>query len=97
MGIALSARSCRRNLARVKAAIRGEQVMGTLEMVFLTPTAPTTVQLGSVVYDLDLRADPDPDLPRAFDGLLDLRSRSTARPVPALGSCSFIPFLWGSA
>lgn len=39
-------------LRRVSAAIRGEQLAGTLESIFTTPTAPQTVQLGSVVYDL---------------------------------------------
>ena len=33
-------------------AVRGEQLMGTLESVLMTPTAPTTVQLGSVAFDL---------------------------------------------
>jgi ABC-2 type transport system permease protein len=39
-------------LGRVSAAIRGEQLAGTLESILTTPTAPQTVQLGSVVYDL---------------------------------------------
>lgn len=39
-------------LERVGTAIRGEQLMGTLESVLMTPTAPSTVQLGSVVFDL---------------------------------------------
>jgi ABC-2 type transport system permease protein len=37
---------------RVSTAIRGEQLMGTLESVLMTPTAPSTVQLGSVAFDL---------------------------------------------
>jgi ABC-2 type transport system permease protein len=39
-------------LNRVSAAVRGEQLMGTLESVLATPTAPATVQLGSVAFDL---------------------------------------------
>jgi ABC-2 type transport system permease protein len=39
-------------LGRVATAIRSEQLMGTLETVLLTPTAPATIQIGSVVYDL---------------------------------------------
>jgi ABC-2 type transport system permease protein len=39
-------------LGRVVTVMRNEQLMGTLESVLLTPTAPTTVQLGSVMYDL---------------------------------------------
>jgi ABC-2 type transport system permease protein len=39
-------------LDRVAHAMRGEQMMGTLESVLMTPTARSTVQLGSVVFDL---------------------------------------------
>ena len=39
-------------LGRVAAAIRSEQLMGTLEAVLMTPTSPATIQVGSVVYDL---------------------------------------------
>src|SRR4051812_30092690 len=38
-------------VGRVASAIRGEQLMGTLESVLLTPTALATLQVGSVVYD----------------------------------------------
>jgi ABC-2 type transport system permease protein len=39
-------------LDRVASALRGEQLMGTLESLLVTPTAPATVQLGSVAFDL---------------------------------------------
>jgi ABC-2 type transport system permease protein len=39
-------------LDRVAAAVRGEQLMGTLEAVLVTPTSPSLVQLGSVAFDL---------------------------------------------
>ena len=39
-------------LGRVAQAVRGEQLMGTLESVLMTPTALPTVQIGSVVFDL---------------------------------------------
>ena len=39
-------------LVRVGTAVRGEQLMGTLESVLMTPTATGTIQLGSVVFDL---------------------------------------------
>ena len=39
-------------LARVFSVFRQEQVQGTLESLLLTPTAFTTMQLGSVAYDL---------------------------------------------
>lgn len=39
-------------LGRVVSAIRNEQVLGTLESLFMTPTRPLTLQVGLVVYDL---------------------------------------------
>lgn len=39
-------------LDRVASALRGEQLMGTLESLLVTPTAPATIQLGSVAFDL---------------------------------------------
>jgi ABC-2 type transport system permease protein len=39
-------------LGRVAGALQGEQLMGTLESLLMTPTATATIQLGSVVYDL---------------------------------------------
>ncbi len=39
-------------ISRVVTVMRDEQMMGTLESLLLTPTAPVTMQLGSVMYDL---------------------------------------------
>ena len=39
-------------LQRVATAIRQEQMIGTLEALLVTPTSPTTVQVGSVAFDL---------------------------------------------
>jgi ABC-2 type transport system permease protein len=39
-------------LFRAAAAFRNEQLMGTLEVLLMTPTTAATIQLGSVVYDL---------------------------------------------
>jgi ABC-2 type transport system permease protein len=39
-------------LDRVASALRGEQLMGTLESLLVTPTAPSTIQLGSVAFEL---------------------------------------------
>lgn len=39
-------------LTRVAAALRQEQLQGTLESMLVTPTASGTIQLGSVVFDL---------------------------------------------
>ncbi|HWM10437.1 MAG TPA: ABC transporter permease [Solirubrobacteraceae bacterium] len=39
-------------LQRVAMAVRQEQMIGTLEALLVTPTSPTTVQAGSVAFDL---------------------------------------------
>jgi ABC-2 type transport system permease protein len=39
-------------LARVYSVMRQEQLQGTLEALLVTPTSSTTIELGSVVYDL---------------------------------------------
>lgn len=51
IGIALAA-FVTVGLGRISAALRREQMIGTLESMLLTPTSPATIQLGSVVYDL---------------------------------------------
>ena len=51
VGIGLSA-FLQVGLGRMAAAIRQEQVAGTLESLLLTPTRMTTMQMGSIVYDL---------------------------------------------
>jgi ABC-2 type transport system permease protein len=39
-------------LERVSAALRNEQLMGTLESLLTTPTSSQTVQIGSILFDL---------------------------------------------
>src|SRR6476646_2257502 len=39
-------------LGQVAAAVRQEQLMGTLESLLMTPTTPGTIQIGSVAYQL---------------------------------------------
>jgi len=39
-------------LGQVAAAVRQEQLMGTLESLLMTPTSPGTIQFGSVAYQL---------------------------------------------
>jgi ABC-2 type transport system permease protein len=82
-------------LDRVSAAMRGEQLMGTLESVLMTPTAPSTIQLGSVAFDLiyiPLRT-------AAFLGAVTLAFGlhfSAGGIAPALLLLvAFIPFVWG--
>ncbi len=51
VGIALSSFTAIA-LARVYTVMRTEQLQGTLESLLLTPTSSSSIQLGSVVYDL---------------------------------------------
>jgi hypothetical protein len=39
-------------LQRVATTVRQEQMIGTLESLLATPTATTTVQVGSAAFDL---------------------------------------------
>jgi len=82
-------------LGRVFAAIRQEQVLGTLETLLLTPTALTTVQIGSVVYDLAYV----PIRTFIFLGLTSLVFGTTydwSGLVPAaVVLIAFVPFVWG--
>ena len=82
-------------LNRVSAAVRGEQLMGTLESVLATPTAPSTIQLGSVSFDLlyiPLRSIVFlGGLGVAFG--LHLHADGIAPAVAIL--VAFMPFVWG--
>jgi len=82
-------------LDRVATAVRAEQLMGTLESVLMTPTAPATIQLGSVAFDLlyiPLRTT-------IFLGGIALAFGlhfDRAGILPALlVLVTFIPFVWG--
>jgi ABC-2 type transport system permease protein len=83
------------SLGRVVSVIRTEQMMGTLEALVVTPTSLTTLQLGSVAYDLvyiPLRIALFLTFASvAFDVHLVLSGVG-----PALGVLLFfIPFVWG--
>lgn len=80
---------------RAAAAFRKEQLMGTLEVLLMTPTSQATIQLGSVLYDLlyvPLRT-----------GLFFLAVAlaadvhiNSAGILPAIVTLvCFIPFVWG--
>jgi ABC-2 type transport system permease protein len=82
-------------LGRVYNVIRQEQVQGTLESLFLTPTSHTTIQLGSVVYDLAYV----PIRTLLFFGMVTLFfgaefSWSGILPTAAI-LLLYIPFVWG--
>ena len=82
-------------LGRISAVVRNEQLIGTLESLLVTPTATSTIQIGSVAFDLvyvPLRTAVFlATLTAAFG--LDLNADGI---VPALlVLLFFIPFVWG--
>lgn len=94
IGIALAA-FVQIGLGRVSAAMRQEQMLGTLESILATPTSPSTIQLGSVVYDLiyvPLRT-------AIFLALVaigfHLDFNLAGLPPAMLVVLFFIPFVWG--
>lgn len=82
-------------LNRVSAAMRGEQLMGTLESVLVTPTAPTTIQLGSVAWDLVYIPLRTAIFLAAVTFAFGL-NLSAAGLIPAMiVLIAFMPFVWG--
>jgi len=82
-------------LGRVVAAIRTEQLQGTLEALLVTPTSPATIQIGSVVYDLayiPIRTVTFLVMAALFFGIHYFASGLL--PVCAI-LMVFIPFIWG--
>ena len=82
-------------LTRMSSAIRQEQVQGTLEAMLSTPTAPGTVQLGLVVFDLLYV----PVRTFVFLGVMTLvfdLGLDPAGILPALACLvALTPFVWG--
>jgi ABC-2 type transport system permease protein len=82
-------------LSQVALAVRTEQMIGTLESILVTPTAPATVQVGSIAYPLlfiPIRIGIFFGLMVAIFGLaLEWGSLGPALAV----LLSFVPFVWG--
>jgi ABC-type polysaccharide/polyol phosphate export permease len=94
VGIALAA-FLQIGLGRVAAALRQEQMIGTLESLLATPTSPSTIQLGSVLYDLiyvPIRTGLFLMLIAVGFGL-DFNLAGV--PPAALVILFFVPFVWG--
>jgi ABC-2 type transport system permease protein len=94
VGIALAA-FIQIGLGRVSAALRQEQMIGTLESLLATPTSPATIQLGSVLYDLLYV----PIRTGLFLVLIavgfELDFNVAGIPPAALVILFFVPFVWG--
>ncbi len=94
VGIAMSA-FVQLALSRVGTGLRGEQVQGTLESLLMTPTSPTTIQLGTVFYDLIY-------IPLRTAAFLLVTALAFGLELDAAGALpalvvlvAFIPFVWG--
>jgi len=83
------------SLARVTAAIRNEQLQGTLETLLLTPTAPATFQLGSAMYEIAYV----PVRVVLFLGfaavIFGVHYTVTGLPEAVAVLVVFVPFVWG--
>jgi ABC-2 type transport system permease protein len=82
-------------LQRVAAAVRSEQLMGTLESLLTSPTSNSTLQLGSVAFDLVYL----PIRLGVFLAALALAFGLHLQPsgvLPAIAVlAAFLPFIWG--
>jgi ABC-2 type transport system permease protein len=82
-------------LERVSAAMRGEQLMGTLESLLVTPTSRATIQLGSVAFDLVYI----PIRTVVFLAVIAVSFGLDIEPKGILPATvlllTFIPFVWG--
>jgi ABC-2 type transport system permease protein len=82
-------------LQKVSTAIRQEQMIGTLEALLVTPTSPTTVQVGSAAFDLLFIPLRMAALLLAVSVTLGLDFKAGGvLPSMVLLMC-FVPFIWG--
>jgi ABC-2 type transport system permease protein len=82
-------------LSQVQRALRQEQVMGTLEMLMISPASPTVIQLGSGVYQavyVPVRTVIFLLLVSLFFGASFAWSGG---PLALVVLLAFIPFVWG--
>jgi ABC-2 type transport system permease protein len=82
-------------LDRVATALRGEQLMGTLESLLVTPTSPATVQLGSVAFDLVYIPLRTAGFLLAVALIFGLHFELGGLAPALLILVVFIPFVWG--
>lgn len=83
------------SLARVTAAIRTEQLQGTLETLLLTPTAPATFQLGSALYEIAYVPIRVVLFLTIAAVLFGVQFTVTGLPEAMAVLMVFVPFVWG--
>jgi ABC-2 type transport system permease protein len=93
-GIALAA-FLQLGLGRVGAAIRGEQLMGTLECLLMTPTSITTIQVGCAAYDFVYVPIRTALFFIIIGFTFGLHFQASGIAPAALTLMLFIPFVWG--
>lgn len=82
-------------LSRLMTVIRQEQVQGTLEALLLTPTAWSTIEIGSAFYDI-LYVPVRTAVFLGFTALLfDAHYHLSGVGPAAVVLIAFIPFVWG--
>lgn len=82
-------------LSRLMTVIRQEQVQGTLEALLLTPTAWSTIEVGSAFYDIlyvPIRTAVFLGLTAVF---FDANYQLAGVAPAAIVLLAFIPFVWG--
>jgi ABC-2 type transport system permease protein len=82
-------------LQKVSTAFRQEQMMGTLEALIVTPTSATTVQVGSVAFDLIFIPVRMAVLLIAVALTLGLDFQANGILPAVLLLVCFVPFVWG--
>jgi ABC-2 type transport system permease protein len=94
VGIALGA-FVQVGMARISSALRNEQLMGTLESLFMTPTHPLTIQAGLVTYDLIYIPIRTAAFLAIVVGVFDVRFVPGAVPAALVLLLAFMPIVWG--
>jgi ABC-2 type transport system permease protein len=82
-------------LARVSTAIRSEQMIGTLESLLVTPTAPATIQLGSAMFDVVYIPVRTAVFLGAVAGIFGLHFSGDGIVPAAIVLLVFAPVMWG--
>jgi ABC-2 type transport system permease protein len=82
-------------LQKVSTAIRQEQMIGTLEALLVTPTSPTTVQSGSVAFDVLFIPFRMAALMGAIAVTLGLAFHASGIMPSLVLLAGFVPFVWG--
>ena len=82
-------------LTRVASALRQEQLQGTLEAMLATPTAPGTIQVGSVMFDLVYIPVRTVVFLVVMTAAFGLDFQASGALPAALVLIAFIPFVWG--